>query len=201
MTASGASRRSLKGRLAPRPLLGAVVLLAALGACASGPPRRGTPAPLAEDAGWSTVPDVSFVPQEARADCGSAALAMVLGRWGKDVEPAAMLARTGPIDDKVGLPAGRLRALARAEGLKAFLIAGTFDDLAYEVERGRPVLVGVIRKVGTRGYPHYAVVTGINRGRRQLLTADPAEGWQRQSWTDFETRWRFARNLALVTWP
>jgi ABC-type bacteriocin/lantibiotic exporter with double-glycine peptidase domain len=180
-----------------RSLLG---LLLALGACASGPPRRGTLAPIANATGWTTVPSLAFVPQEGRADCGAAALAMVLGRWGSDTSPAAMHARTGPIDDKEGLKAGRLRAIARAEGLNAFIISGTFDDLAHEVERGHPVLVGVLRQVGRRGYPHYVVVTGVNRGQRRVLTADPAEGWKEQPFSDFEGRWQFAKNLAIVAW-
>ncbi|HEY0707664.1 MAG TPA: cysteine peptidase family C39 domain-containing protein [Polyangia bacterium] len=176
-------------------------LLLSFGACASGPPRRGTPAPAVADPGWATVPKLDFVPQTGRADCGAAALAMVLGRWGRDSNPESMRARTGPIDDRAGLKAGLLRSIVRAEGLNAYLISGTFDDLAREVERGHPVLVGVLRQVGTRGYPHYVVVTGVNRDQRRVLTADPAEGWKEQPFDDFEARWRFARNLALVAWP
>ncbi|HEY0713959.1 MAG TPA: cysteine peptidase family C39 domain-containing protein, partial [Polyangia bacterium] len=176
-------------------------VLLGLGACASGPPRRGTPAPgMVAAPGWATVSGLTFVPQEGRADCGAAALAMLLGRWGSDTSAEAMRTRTGPIDDREGLKAGRLRAIARAEGLNAFIISGTFEDLAHEVERGHPVVVGVLRAVGRRGYPHYVVVTGVNRERRRLLTADPAEGWKEQTFEDFESRWRFSRNLALVAW-
>ena len=178
-----------------------VLIAAALGGCATGPPRRGTSAPPLAEAGWIAVPDLVYVPQEGRGDCGAAALAMVLGRWGLNVDPAAMLTRTGPIDEKAGLQFAQLRSIVRAEGLKSFLIVGTFEDLVYEVERGRPVIVGVLRRVNTRGFQHYAVVTAVNRQTRRVLTADPADGWQRQDWKDFEVLWRFSRNLALVAWP
>ena len=88
--------------------------------------------------------------------------------------------------------------MVRARGLNAFVITASVADLQHELRLGRPVLVGLLRVVGDQGYPHYEVVAGINQREQQLLLADPAAGWRKESFADFDRRWRPARNLALV---
>ena len=58
-------------------------------------------------------------------------------------------------------------------------MSGTFDDLFAQVERGRPVVVGLAKPMaltGGRSLAHYEVVIGLNRSRRLILSLDPAEG-------------------------
>ena len=147
------------------------------------------------------VPGVPLVAQRARADCGVAALAMVLRFWQPGTNDQTVRSWVGSVDVDKGLKAGRMRDIARGKGLEAFLIEGSFDDLLREIGRQRPVIVGVLQISGRRGYPHYEVVVGVNQGRRKVLTADPAEGWREQDFADFEARWRPARRLALVVFP
>jgi hypothetical protein len=88
--------------------------------------------------------------------------------------------------------------VARAQGLAAFVIEATADDLTRELGAGRPVIAGVVNVAGGTAYPHYEVVVGLNRARQLVLTADPAVGWRKESLAAFDRRWRLSRRLALV---
>ena len=181
----------------------AVVVAAAAAAAGCAHRQHGgavTPALAAAD-GWTVVPRVPMVRQQSRADCGPAALAMVLGRWQPPAPWPQVRAALGPVDEDAGVTAGRLRDAARGRGLQAFIVEGTFDDLAREVKLGRPVIVGVLRVVGRRGFPHYEVVVGVNQKRGRILTGDPAAGWREQPLDDFDERWQAASRLALVVLP
>jgi predicted double-glycine peptidase len=183
-------------------LVGALIVPLALSlsqvGCHLGPMRaRVTPARPVES-GWLLVPDVPLVTQRERADCGAAALTMVLRFWQPATSNERVRAAVGELDDKKGIAAGRLRAIAREMGMQAFLIQGTFDDLVNEVGRGRPVLVGTVQVKRGRGYPHYEVVVGVNQRERKILAADPAQGWREQSLDAFEARWKPSKRLALV---
>jgi predicted double-glycine peptidase len=190
----------------------------ALAACAGRLPDAG-PTPILPTAEpWTKVPGIVLVRQEGRSDCGSAALATVLSRFDPRIDPARVRSALGPSTVPVpagkiaapnaqsasnarpgdGIAAGRLRDVARAEGLQSYVIEATLADLAHEVNAGRPVLVGLYRVVGDRGYPHYEVVAGINARDQQVLLADPATGWRKEALAQFSARWRLARNLAVV---
>jgi predicted double-glycine peptidase len=191
----------------------------AFAACAGRLPGAGPTPTLPTAEPWSKVPGIILVRQEGRTDCGSAALTTVLSRFDPRIDPARVRRAVGPSPAPVaspklaqarlagpnaearpgdGLAAGRLRDVARAEGLQAYVIEATFADLAHEIDSGRPVLVGVYRVVGDRGYPHYEVVAGINARDQQVLLADPATGWHKEPLAQFGARWRLARNLAVV---
>lgn len=163
-------------------------------------PGRVTPALPATD-GWALVPDIPMVRQRSRADCGAAALTMTLARWRPEAGEQQVRGWLGPIDQEQGVEAGRLRAVARERGLQAYLIEAGFPDLVREVRQQRPVIVGVLRVVGRKGFPHYEVVVGVNPARKRVLTADPAAGWREHDLDDFDERWKAARRLALVVLP
>ena len=165
--------------------------------CSATLPGRTTP-DLGADAGWKTVPGVVLVRQEERRDCGVAALVMILNRWRTEVDPPTVRRLVGPIEDGKGVPAGTLRAIARTQGMNAFLVQGTFEDLEHEIGEGRPVLVGVAKVRGGRSYPHYEVVVGTNRRKGAVLLADPAAGWHEETRRGFEARWAVSRHLSLV---
>jgi ABC-type bacteriocin/lantibiotic exporter with double-glycine peptidase domain len=163
----------------------AALLLALAAGCASFgamPPR------VQEDPGWVTVPAQAQA-QRARADCGAAALAVVLARYEPGLQAEEVRRLAG---DQA--TAARLRDVARGRGLRAFLFSGTMADLERELAAGRPVLVGVVRG----RLAHYQVVAGRNRERDELLLADPARGWRVMSRQDFEAEWQPARSLTLV---
>ena len=181
-------------------------------ACATSAPGADTAPRLSQD--WAQVPQVTLVRQQRRSDCGSAALTMVLAHFDPRTEVTQVRQTLGSGDGKsagkiaepdtdqqAGIAAGRLRDLARAQGLKAYVIEATFADLAHEIGLGHPVLVGLYRIVGNRGFPHYEVVAGINPRDQMLLLADPAEGWRKEAFSRFAARWQLAHNLAVVIFP
>jgi predicted double-glycine peptidase len=198
-------------------LPGFVLVLASLSlaACATTSPVTATPPPLSD--AWAQVPGITLVRQKSRSDCGSAALAMVLSHFDRKTDVTQVRNWLGSGEEKAsgkiagqesdaepvepGIAAGRLRDLARERGLRAYVIEATFTDLANELGKGHPVLVGLYRVVGNRGYPHYEVVVGLNRQEQEILTADPAEGWRKESVKQFAARWHLAKNLAVVIFP
>lgn len=177
------------------------VLAGLLGGCQLANSRAATPPVLSAADGWTRVTDVPLVRQRERADCGVAALTMVLARWQPTVSEPQVRAWLGPIDPQEGAAAARLRAVARQRGYSSFIVEGGLGDLEHELGLGRPVLLGVLRVVAGRGFPHYEVVVALNRRTGRIVTADPAEGWHEQDLPTFEARWRASRHLALMVLP
>jgi ABC-type bacteriocin/lantibiotic exporter with double-glycine peptidase domain len=165
--------------------------------CYLGSAKNITPAELANQGGWEVVRGVPGVRQVAHEDCGAAALAMVLNYWGSPITGDAITAVAPPVRDR-GITAAVLREFARHQGLQAFLIQGSQVDLEREIQRHRPVLVGVMKRYILRNYPHYEVVVGINRQQQRILTLDPAHGLRVNGWGGFTTEWAKSGQLALI---
>lgn len=166
-----------------------VLVLAAAGCSAVDPAR------LVADPDWTVVEELPVRRQKAETDCGAAALAMILARWEKPEEGCLRLAERAEAEQ--GLRAGDLRDLARNEGLLAYVIEGTIDDLEAELSLRHPVLVGLVKD----GVCHYEVVAGMNGVGGQLLLADPARGWRREGRERFLEAWSGAGRVALVAFP
>jgi len=187
------------GSVAPPNRL-ALVLSVLLGGCASSLPRGVSRPDGARSDDWTRVQNVAEVRQSSRDGCGAAALAMVLGHWGRPVTPDEIWSASSPPRGQ-GMRAAALRDFARGQGLQAFLVEGQVDDLEPEVARDRPVLVGVMKRQGRRTYPHYEVVVGINRERQRIRTLDPARGPRETSLERFTSEWAAAGRLTLVVFP
>ncbi len=181
-------------RSAAVPLL---VGLALQVGCYTGAARSVSPREIARDPSWLLVRDVPFARQEGDKDCGAAALAMVLQHWGLPVSGAEVRA-AHPGSGARGLRAGELRDFSRARGLEAFVIEGQIADITRELERARPVIVGLGKPHAGKVYAHYEVVVGLHRARRRILTLDPARGWRESSLEGFAAEWAPARQLLLV---
>src|SRR5262245_10429005 len=178
---------------------------------------------LARDPDWQIVRDVPFVAQRDDHGCGPAALAMVLAYFRVAVPAADRLSfgdpkrvpnpsldgsrRAEPGGDpreelaRGDVRAGTLRDVARAQGLEAFVVAGTFADLFEQVGRGRPVLVGLAKPMaltGGRALAHYEVVIGLKRTRRLILSLDPAVGLRETSFEGFAREWAPTRQVTIV---
>ncbi len=171
--------------------------------CYAGSARSVSPAraaALAADPSWTFVRDVPFVAQRSDADCGPAALAMVLQHYGVRASLAELTARDPPRGG--GVRAGDLRDSARAAGLPAFVVAGTFVDLSQQLARGRPVLVGLATPItGGRALAHYEVVVAIDRRDRRLLTLDPGRGLREDSLEGFAREWAPTGRVTLIVLP
>jgi ABC-type bacteriocin/lantibiotic exporter with double-glycine peptidase domain len=183
----------------PGVIVGVVVVLLGASACYTGAARPATAASVAAEPGWQLVSGVPFVAQRSERDCGGAAAAMVLGYWSVPAGPDEVMAVTD--QSGRGARAGALRDFIRGKGLDAYLVAGDLRDLAAEVERRRPVLVGLAQPYGNRSLTHYVVVVGVNRARRQLATLDPAHGWRRVSFEGFAREWIPVGRPTLVVFP
>ena len=183
-------------------LLAAAALAAALAlaGCYAGTAHAISPHDVARDPDWIAVRNVPLIRQQGRSDCGAAVLAMVLSFWSVPTTVADVNA-LDPVAAQQGWRAGQLRDLARARGLQAFLVRGAMQDLSNELQRGRPVIVGLVQRYGDRGRAHYEVVIGIDPKKRRVLSLDPGAGWREDSWEGFAREWLTAQQVTLVVLP
>ena len=138
---------------------------------------------------------VPFVPQE-KDTCGAAALAMVLGYWGRPV-PHSEIAQALAEPELRGIRGTRLATFARERGLYALAYEGDMAQLRDYVAKGRPLIVAW--KVGRDRF-HDVVVVGFDEGA--VVVNDPAEGAARRVATRvFEKRWAGASHWTLLVMP
>lgn len=177
----------------------AVVVAAVLAAgCTSytGKGRDFSPHRLSSEPGWVSVRGVPLERQVEEADCGAAAIAMVIAHW-TGGQPRAIAAALRPAPER-GIAAGRMRDLARRSGLAAFIVRGEMADLEREIAAGRPVVVGLVKPHGRKVLTHYEVVVGLHRARKLVVTIDPASGWRENGVDAFLAEWNPSKRLALV---
>lgn len=154
--------------------------------------------PTEVGAGWYRAAATPVVRQRHETDCGLAALAMVAGAWGKQWSVGELNRQLPPTSK--GIRLGALRDLARARGLDAFAIAGTPEDLAHELQLGRPVLLGLMLPYDQRrNASHYEVAIALNPRDGTVVTIDPASGeWKQRSPKVLELEWKAAGFATLV---
>ena len=152
---------------------------------------------LAADPAWTFAPNVPFVAQQSDSDCGPAALAMVLAHFGVPASLAEVVAADRPRDG--GVRAGDLRDVARAKGLSAFPVAGTFADLIEQVGRGRPVLVGLAKPMTAgRALAHYEVVVAVDRHDPQPSRSTRREVSAKTAWRPSPASGRQPAGVTLI---
>jgi ABC-type bacteriocin/lantibiotic exporter with double-glycine peptidase domain len=138
---------------------------------------------------------VPFVPQE-KDTCGAAALAMVLGYWGRPVAHAE-IAKALAEPELRGIRGTSLATFARERGLYALAYEGDMAQLRDYVGKGRPLIVAW--KVGRDRF-HDVVVVGFAEGA--VVVHDPAEGAARRvAARVFEKRWAGASHWTLLVMP
>jgi ABC-type bacteriocin/lantibiotic exporter with double-glycine peptidase domain len=177
------------------------LVAAAGGGCYRGSARAVSLAEIDREPGWVVVRGVPVIRQESAHDCGAAALAMVLERWGvPNTAPEIRRSVSEAGDGRAS--AGNLRRFARGKGLRAFLISGVESDLEHELGAQRPVLVGLVQRYsGDRALSHYEVVIGLNPTTRRVLLLDPGRGPREDDLASFDREWRDAGRLTLVVAP
>ena len=147
--------------------------------------------------GWIAVTNVPHIAQEGGMDCGAAALAMVLVHW-KAVQGIEEVRAACPPDPERGIEAGALREFATKKGLQAFLIKGDFKVFEKELSRGRPVLVGMLKRTLKGLVTHFEVVVGYHPERGEVVTLDPSLGLRVNDESGFTEEWELAKRLTLV---
>ena len=147
---------------------------------------------------WLRAAPTPVVVQRARTDCGLAALAMIAGAWGRSWSVADMARHVPPTEKGVKL--GALRDLARARGLQAFAVKGQFKDLENELEKGRPVLLGLVLPFDRKNnLHHFEVVIAMNPRDGTVVTLDPATGdMMKRTRKVLDLEWKHAGYATLV---
>ncbi len=149
--------------------------------------------------------DVPFV-QQARAGCGSAAIAMVIQYWARQY-PALDAAeadseRIGkfvPATSSKGIQGKALKDYLDKEGFETFIFDGELADLRHHLEKGRPVVVCFAPK-GPRAPLHYAVIAGVDG--QSVWMNDPARGKLfRENLDRFLSEWKATGDWALLAVP
>lgn len=177
-------------------------LFPGLAAAACGSVYTGTattlkPAELQEEPGWIKVEGVPELRQEHELDCGPTALAMVLSYYGAATKESVLAEL--PADQRI--PVSELRDLAKRHGFDAFVVEGKPEDLVYELEHGRPMIVGVAKPTIKDAVAHYEVVVGLNSDSQRVATIDPAVGLRQNTFSGFLSEWQSANRVLLVLMP
>jgi ABC-type bacteriocin/lantibiotic exporter with double-glycine peptidase domain len=155
------------------------------------------PQALQHEPGWIAIDGVPELRQAHELDCGPTALAMVFEYYG--VANRAQVIAALPADQRVS--ASDLRDLAKRFGFEAFVVAGSPDDLVYELKHGRPVIVGVAKPTVRDALAHYEVVVGMHRESKRVATLDPAAGMRQNTFTGFLSEWQATGRVLLVVVP
>jgi hypothetical protein len=126
---------------------------------------------------------------------------MLLNYWGVETQPEVIL-KAMPPQPGSGIAAGQIKTYAQQQGLRAYLIKGTREDVETHLAQKRPLLVGLAKPyMGHRRLLHYELVVGIHPDRQALVTLDPARGRRIYSVEGFLKEWAPGGNLTLVAAP
>lgn len=175
------------------------LLVIALGACQLAYTGGARPVePIALDASWIHAAPTPVVRQARETDCGLAALAMVAGAWGRTWDPNVLVSTIPPGDKGVKL--ATLRDYARDQGFSAFALAATTKDLRYELEHGRPIVLGLMLPYDMKhNRSHYEVAIAYKPADGSVITIDPASGkWMTRNSKVLDAEWKAAGYAALV---
>jgi ABC-type bacteriocin/lantibiotic exporter with double-glycine peptidase domain len=171
----------------------AALLAVAAPGCVSGyagTARVADPAIL-DEPGWVAVRGVPVRLQESADDCGTAALAMVLGKYGEEASEIRV----------PSLRADAIRDAARGLHYESYSVPAHLEDLEAELKEGRPIVVGLVKPQWKGAVTHYEVVVGIDRAGGRIATHDPARGLTVNSIQGFDVEWSEANRVAVIIAP
>ena len=162
-------------------------------------------AAVAEPSGlWLDVP---FVKQEKNG-CGAASIAMVMQYWalqrGRPQSPNAdviQIQRALYSDHAHGIYASDLERYLQQEGFRTFAFRGEWTDLKQQLEKGRPLIVGLKPDWGNIPL-HYVVIAGLDWEQGLVMVNDPAQRkLLKQDRSSFEREWSAAGKWTLLALP
>jgi len=168
--------------------------------CASytGTARQVDPYAAARAGKWWMVPSFPRVMQDTNNDCGAAALAAVMRFWGYSATPESIERDLGRTENR--LHAGDMVSYSRSLGLHSYVFYGTMTDIAHELRRGRPVIVGLGKPYAEKkALSHYEVVVGYEPEKKLVLLLDPGRGWQVDTLRGFAEEWARTKGVTIVT--
>ena len=130
----------------------------------------------------------SVVKQQYDFSCGSAAVATLLTHHydmetpESDVFDAMWEVGNQDRIREVGFSLLDMRNYLASRGMRA-------DGFRLTMEKLEKLRVPAIALIETRGYKHFVVVIGVERGLGRVLVADPAEGMRAMRKGEFEEAW------------
>src|SRR5262249_55153202 len=152
--------------------------------------------------GWVGLRTVPLTMQEDEADCGAAAVSMVLNYWQAPTEVDDVGRAFPELTSSGNMSAADLRDYVEQRGLAAFLFSGELRVLEFELMQERPVIVGLVKRYGMKKtMAHYEVVVGYNPNKEVIATLDPAHGWRQNTVSGFLSEWEPSQRLTLVAFP
>jgi ABC-type bacteriocin/lantibiotic exporter with double-glycine peptidase domain len=155
------------------------------------------PTELRKEPGWVSIEGVPELHQAHELDCGPTALAMVLSYYGVADQKSILAAL--PADKRSSV--SDLRDLARQHGFESYVVEGKPEDLVYELQHGRPVIVGVAKPTVQDAVAHYEVLVGMHRDSQRVATLDPAVGMRQNSFSGFLSEWQGSGRVLLLVIP
>jgi tetratricopeptide (TPR) repeat protein len=143
--------------------------------------------------------ELTQVPFFAQEDyeCGPAALAMVAQAAGVKVIPESLVSQVY-LPGRKGSLQPEMLAATRRQGLMAYPLKPTIEDVLREVAAGHPVLV--FQNLAFAVYPvwHYAVVVGYDREQKLLWLHSGRTERMAISWSAFENTWARGQYWAML---
>lgn len=181
-----------------RHCAGVLLLLSLLG-CAGTPQvaaLRENPGALPPRVELSGVP---FFPQETH-QCGPASLAMAANFAGVMVSADTLTAQTY-LPERQGSLQAEMLAATRRQGLLAYMLAPSMNDLFAEVAAGTPVIV--LQNLGLAAFPkwHYAVVIGYDLEDEKIILRSGLEQRQVLPFRTFEHTWARSSYWSMLALP
>lgn len=192
---NASGRVRLRGSLmAPLCLLSAAAMIAAAGFATNAP---------------GVMLDVPFVSQPKNG-CGAASISMVMQYWqrGARRDPAhADRANVVAIQHVLyskrakGIFASAMEQYLNRAGYRTFAIRGRWSDLRENLEKGRPLIVGLAPE-GPHDPLHYVVVAGMDWQNNWIFVNDPAQRkLLKMGRADFEKQWAVTNDWTLLAVP
>lgn len=152
--------------------------------------------------------DVPFIAQPKNG-CGAASIAMVMQYWqrgGARTAPPGP-ANVGAIQRKLyskkakGIFASAIERYFQDAGYRTFAIHGQWNDLRENLEKGRPLIVGLAPE-GPHDPLHYVVVAGMDWENNWVFVNDPARRkLLKMGRRDFEKQWAATQDWTLLAVP
>lgn len=164
-------------------------------------------------AGATTAPgvmlDVPFVAQPKNG-CGAASIAMVMQYWQRGARADARAADRANVDtiqrelyakEARGIFASAMEHYLNRAGYRTFAIRGRWSDLRENLEKGRPLIVGLAPD-GPHDPLHYVVVAGMDWQNNWIFVNDPAQRkLLKMVRADFEKQWAATQEWTLLAVP
>ncbi|HXW54980.1 MAG TPA: C39 family peptidase [Candidatus Cybelea sp.] len=164
-------------------------------------------AAIAASAGSGVLLDVPFLSQP-RNGCGAASIAMVMQYWDKNLgrapsarEDVTMIQRALYSKQAKGIFASAMERYLRDAGYRTFAIHGEWSDLRENLEKGRPLIVGLAPQ-GPHDPLHFVVVAGMDWQNDWIFLNDPAQRkLLKMGRAEFAQQWAATQHWTLLAVP